>query len=41
MKKANLTKYKMFGGKVTILQLMFTIGIVALVTTLIVAMSMS
>lgn len=35
MKKANLEKYKMFGGKVTILQLMATIGIVAFVVTVI------
>lgn len=33
MKKANLDKFKMFGGKVTILQLMVTIGISALVAT--------
>jgi len=35
MKKANLDKYKMFGGKVTILQLMVAIGIAALVATVI------
>lgn len=34
MKKANLTKYKMFGGKVTILQLMAAIGITALAVTI-------
>lgn len=39
MKKTDLKKYKMFGGKITILQLMLAIGLVALVVTLLVAMT--
>lgn len=35
MKKINLDKTKMFGGKVSILQLMVAIGISALAVTLI------
>ncbi len=38
MKKANLEKFKMFGGKVTILQLMATIGIAALIATVVAMM---
>jgi hypothetical protein len=41
MKKADLKKYKMFGGRVTILQLMFAIGLVALVATLLAAMAVN
>ncbi len=35
MKRTDLTRYKMFGGKVTILQLMVAIGIAALTVTII------
>jgi len=40
MKEANLKKFKMFGGKVTILQLMVAIGIAALVATVVLTMVM-
>ncbi len=41
MKKADLKKYKMFGGRVTILQLMFAIGLAAIVATLITTIAIS